>query len=417
MNNRELEGKIKSAVEKAAPDMWERLERDIGYGKGDTITLSDSKRKSKWLGVISGLAAALVLIAAGVFGIVNYNRADEKIVSTVAIEVNPEIILSLNTYNVVLKAEADNEDGKKIIEKTNLEGLQLDLALDSVVASMVKEGYLSDKSNTMLLSVKNDDSVKEKALYYEVMDNATRAMDSENFNGCAVVQRLSLSNEKEVQALAERHNISRGKADFIYLFYKSVKATEDELAKLSVNDLNLIFESDYNHEKYKDSGDITYSGKSSDKKYIGLDKLKEIVFKNADAEEKYVRRFDADFDVEDGIMVYEVDFVFGSTKYEYEVNAISGEILKKETKEYKESEYGAESSKPQLNFITGEDALKIALEDAGIKRSDATDIDAEIDSDDPIKHIDTEFTAGGYDYEYEIASDGRILNRKKELSD
>ena len=69
--------------------MWERIERDIGYGKGDTITLSDNKRKSKWLGVISGLAAALVLIAAGVFGIVNYNRADEKIVSTVAIEVNP----------------------------------------------------------------------------------------------------------------------------------------------------------------------------------------------------------------------------------------------------------------------------------------------------------------------------------------
>ena len=315
MSNRELEGKIKSAVEKTTPDVWESVVRDIGYGKGDTVTMSDNKRKSKLIGFVSGIAAALVLIGAGIFGIINYNRADEKIVSTVAIEVNPEITLSLNTYNVVLKAEADNEDGKKIIGKTNLEGLQLDLALDSVVASMAKEGYLNDKSNTMLLSVKNDEAAaKEKALYFEVMDDAKASMKKAKIDGCAVVQRLSLSNEKEVQALAERHNISRGKADFIYLFYKSVKATEDELAKLSVNDLNLIFESDYNHEKYKDSGDITYSGKSSDKKYIGMDKLKEIVFKNANAEEKYVRHFDADFDVEDGVMVYEVDFVFGSSR-------------------------------------------------------------------------------------------------------
>ena len=124
MSNRELEGKIKSAVEKTTPDVWESVVRDIGYGKGDTVTMSDNKRKSKLIGIVSGIAAALVLIGAGIFGIINYNRADEKIVSTVAIEVNPEITLSLNTYNVVLKAEADNEDGKKIIEKT-MRGLDI----------------------------------------------------------------------------------------------------------------------------------------------------------------------------------------------------------------------------------------------------------------------------------------------------
>ena len=35
-------------------------------------------------------------------------------------------------------------------------------------------------------------------------------------------------------------------------------------------------------------------------------------------------------DYDDGLMKWEIDFVAGNTKYEYEINSIDGTILKKE---------------------------------------------------------------------------------------
>lgn len=64
----------------------------------------------------------------------------------------------------------------------------------------------------------------------------------------------------------------------------------------------------------------------------------------------------------------------------------------------------------QSNTITREQALQIALEDAGFVLSDVMDPDAELDRDSGKLHYDVDFEKNGSEYEYEIdAQTGEIL--------
>lgn len=70
--------------------------------------------------------------------------------------------------------------------------------------------------------------------------------------------------------------------------------------------------------------------------------------------------------------------------------------------------------------ISENDATKIALDDAGFKKSEVTNLvvslDVDDDNDDPTVY-DVEFTADGSDYDYEInAATGEILSRDVEES-
>jgi len=422
MNNRELEGKIKSAVEKNTPDVWESVERDIGYGKGDRVTMSDNKRKSKLIGFISGLAAALVLVAAGVFGIVNYNKADEKIVSTVAIEVNPEITLSLNTYNVVLKVNADNEDGKKVLGTMNLNGTQLDVAINAIIGSMVKNGYLTTDANSVLISVENENKTKAKSLNDEILN----AVKNNDFRFATVVQ--TVANTDKLKTEAEKLNITTGKTEFIHSIKENgAKASKEELSKLSVHELNLIFQTHLNTGKKEGTG---YKGNAVEGKYIGAQKAKEIVLKDAKVNEKDVRDFEVDFDYDYGKMVYEIEFEVGKTEYDYELDAVSGSIFysNKTTPKFDISLNSSDtlstssqnSSTSKLDaVIAPENALGFALMHAGFEKKDVRDVDVEIDLENVENyHYDVEFKINGFEYEYEIdAISGEVIKNHKEKDD
>ncbi len=321
MNNREMEGKIKKAVEKSTPDVWDRVQVNISHGKGDIITMSDKKKKGKLLGFVSSIAAALVLVSLGIFGIVNYNKADLKPVSTVYLEVNPQIELSLNTYNVVLEATPKNEDGKKVLGSMELKDSQLEVALNAILGSMVKNGYLTSDANSVLISVEHESNAKANQLNSEVL----KAVKNKDFRFAAVVQ--TVENTESLKAEAENLNITSGKAEFIHAIKeKGVKASKEELSKLSVHELNVIFQSHVKNSEIKEGTD--YKGTAAQSKYIGTEKAKEIALNAADVNEKNIRAFEVDLDLENGKMVYEVEFKANGYEYEYEINALTGEVIK-----------------------------------------------------------------------------------------
>lgn len=65
--------------------------------------------------------------------------------------------------------------------------------------------------------------------------------------------------------------------------------------------------------------------------------------------------------------------------------------------------------------LTRDEAISIALKNAGLTREEIQDLDVELDRDDGVLHYDVDFEAGGYDYEYEIhATSGKILRSQKE---
>lgn len=420
MNNRELKVNIKNAIEKTTPDVWERVQYDISHRKGEIITMSDNKKKGKVLGFVSGIAAALVLISAAVFGITNYNKADLKAVGSVYLEVNPQIELSLNTYDVVLKATPKNDDGKKVLGTMELENSQLEVALNAILGSMVKNKYLTSDANSVLISVEKESKSKAEQLSNEIL----KAIKNNDFSFATVVQ--TVENTDELKAKAKSLNITSGKTEFIRAIKESgVKASEEDLSGLSVHELNLIFQSNIKKSQAKEGTE--YKGSAAENKYIGTAKAKEIALKDAKVNEKDVKDFEADLDLEKGKMVYEVEFEVGGIEYDYELDAVSGKILASYRQKSEPDTEQSVSSKPSSvannssnktdAIIAPEDALKKALSHAGLSSSKVSDVDVEFDDDD-ILHYDVDFYFDGYDFEYEInAISGEIIKNHKERDD
>ena len=135
--------------------------------------------------------------------------------------------------------------------------------------------------------------------------------------------------------------------------------------------------------------------------------------KNSDA--KFVK---VELDNDDGKKVYEVDFKALGFEYDYEVDALSGAVLKSDKE--KDDDYVApvESEPVAEKEISKADAKKAALNHAGVKQADAYDLSVEYDNDDGKKVYEVEFKSGSYEYSYEInALDGSVISHEKEHDD
>ena len=76
------------------------------------------------------------------------------------------------------------------------------------------------------------------------------------------------------------------------------------------------------------------------------------------------------------------------------------------------------SASPESSRITKEEAIAIALKDAGFTEDQVTRLHAEFDYDDGQPEYDVDFRQGGFEYDYEIhAESGKILSRDKDWDD
>ena len=109
---------------------------------------------------------------------------------------------------------------------------------------------------------------------------------------------------------------------------------------------------------------------------------------------------------DDGRAVYDVEFWTADKEYDYEIDAVTGEIL---SYDYDAEHYTAPAASGTQ--ITSDDAKRIALEHAGIAEADATRFKVELDEDDGRQVYEVEWEVGRTEYSYEIsAADGSILN-------
>ncbi|EKQ53288.1 MULTISPECIES: hypothetical protein [unclassified Clostridium] len=90
------------------------------------------------------IAIALAVVAVSSLGGGVYAHAKTTPVAYVSMDINPSIELGVNTFNEVVSAEAYNEDGKKVLEGTNLVNIKVKDAVDIVISNAVSDGYLKD---------------------------------------------------------------------------------------------------------------------------------------------------------------------------------------------------------------------------------------------------------------------------------
>ncbi len=144
-------------------------------------------------------------------------------------------------------------------------------------------------------------------------------------------------------------------------------------------------------------------------KKLDKNKVKEIILKDLGINDSNVSMH-IELETEHGKKIYEVDFTLENTKYEYEIDAKDGSIIKKEVEKKKEN-----ASENNQNVISIEAAKEKALSDASLDVGSVTFVKEKKDYDDGILVYEIEFyTSKNINYEYEInAVTGEI--RKKQI--
>ena len=415
--------KIKKAFSAATPDVLGSILSDCESQKEKVIYMNQSKHVNKFVKMAASIAAAVVIVLAGTASYFVYS-ANYKVSSTISLDVNPSIEITVNSKEKVLKVLPLNADAEKVVGDMDFSGSDLDITVNALIGSMLRNGYLNELSNSILISVDTKDETEGAELREKLTAEINAILSSDTFDGAVITQNIT--SDKQLQTLADTYGITPGKAQLVSQIVSSNELYSfEELSKLSINELNLLSATG----TLADSSDnIDSTGKASTKAYIGEDKALETALNHANVDKSSALQIKTELDFEDGTMVYEVEFKYNGYEYDYEINATTGDIIKS-GKEYDDDyNHNGNTTKPgnsnsgnsnsTNNYITQDTAKATALNHAGVKESDVLFVKNEFDYDDGRAVYDIDFKYGGYEYDYEIdASTGDILKSEKDIDD
>ena len=401
MKNKEILARLSEEIRSATPDISDRLSLSPHEKRTEVIKMSKSNKIKKW--IIGASAAAVIALAAGIGFAGNQYFS---VATVIGIDVNPSIELRVNKNDTVVKALALNSDAEIILDEMKLKGVDCDVAVNALIGSMLRHGYIDELKNSILISVDNPDAQKSAELEERLINEINSILSGSSVEPAVMAQ--SVSDDASIKSLAEQYGISVGKATLIQKICNADPTkTFESLAGLSVNDLYLIAET----KSISTENSVT-QGTPSSASYITADEAEQAALSHAGISSSDVSYITCELDFDDGIMVYEVEFISGNTEYEYDINALDKSVLKFSTERadnYSQSGQGGSSG--NAASITEAEAQQAAFSHAGI--SGATVIKAEYDRDD--NKYEIEFIAGSYKYEYEIsAADGRVIESEKE---
>ena len=416
MNDQELERKLHAALEHAAPDDVEAVLARLGPQNGKIIPISAPKRRKRILPWIAAACLALA-IGGGVAG-VRYQQAN-AVASVVSLDVNPCVRLEVNREEKVLSATPVNDDANQILDGMDLTGTDLEVAVNAIIGSLLKHGYVDELANSVLISVEDDDLTRGAALEEKLTGEISQVLESASINGAILSQ--SFATDDALQQKAEEYGISQGKAALIQtLVDSSSHLTFESLVGLSINELNLLANSEAAADLTDQSGEqesIRSTGTASQSGYVGVDAATQTALTHAGVQQSQLDYLEADYDYEDGRMVYEVEFGVSGVEYEYDIDAATGAIIKAEQEgQTIQTPAPGQTQQPQggsSGTISSQEARDIALSNAGVALSDTRELEVELESDDGCYKV--EFKSGQYEYEYEISvADGRILSAERD---
>ncbi|MBQ8370389.1 MAG: cell wall protein, partial [Clostridia bacterium] len=285
--------RIKHAFEAVTPDVFDSVLPDLDEQKGLGIVMTQN-RKNTIVKKLSGIAAAVVILAgADIFG--HAYAVSNTVASTVALDVNPSVEIRVNAKEKVLSVDALNEDGRIIIGDMDFKGSDIDLAVNALIGSMLKNGYLNELTNSILVSVDNNDPEKSEALRQRIADEISVILGTDTFTGAVLSQ--TMSHDAAVNEIASANDISTGKAQLIHqITQQNTWYTAEDLAAMSINELNLITMSGGLKLENVDA-----TGTASAKAYIGEEAAKQAALAHAGVAESEITGFEIELDWEAGV--------------------------------------------------------------------------------------------------------------------
>ena len=403
-----MEKELQEAVQNLIPnDLFTRITAELDSkeegAKMEKVLVRRIERKSTSPGLktvmqLAAACVALVLLVGGIF----YYRGNLMVDSLVDLDVNPGIELLTNQKNRVLEAYATNGDGDKVLSGMDLQNVDLQVALNAIVGSMVQQGYMTKDTKGVLVTVQNKDQKKADNLRKLVVKEMEIALSTEDMNA-AVFHQVISSQNNNASAFARKNNISLGKAVFVLnLANKASSLNAKELAKMKISEIAKLV---------------------ADKKIV----IRDIIEYDSD-DSLWENIADAIEDINEG----DDDYIVATTQ---QGTTQVVQVQPTETKAVAQTEtQAATQTQPQTHAqtqpqtqaqtkaqpqhggrISADKAKAIAFGHAGVSAGQVRDLSVEYD-DDGVYEID--FKVGNMEYDYEIgAVDGSIRKADVEQDD
>jgi len=403
MTNEKMEQRLASAVEKTAPNDVNGVLSRCDERKGTVIPMTTKKTtKKRWTTLAAACLALVLLGGGGIF----YQQA-HAVASVVSLDVNPSIELKVSKSEKVLVCTPLNEDAKAILadmgDGADLKGAKLDVAVNAIVGSLVRNGYLSSISSAIMISVEDNDTARAEKLQRELTSTVDGVLQTSEAKASVLTQ--TLTQDAGLAQQARENSISTGKAALVNRVLALNPALKfDALAKLSVEELK----------------DLAEAGAPA--MPIGTDKAMDIAaaaFGKASTAKMAYSAVDPELDESPAHYEVEIKSQTGE-EFEYKVDAYTGAILESKREAADGTEVPVvQPSKPAASGDIGyAKAKSVALNHAGVSEGKAYDLEIELDDEDGRLIYEVEFKSGNMEYSYEInAATGAILKHEAELDD
>lgn len=168
-----------------------------------------------------------LIIVIGIIGFIVWNN--NRVVSTITLDINPSIEINLKRNNKVKRIVALNDAAKSIITK-EYNNKTLDESFDLLVKNLVDKGFVEDHDIDIIIysegKIKNKDVIAKVDLSFEKKGIHTDVI---------VIDKVT----KEDKELAKKYKISPAKVSYINSITKeNGNINKDLLADKSVKELN-----------------------------------------------------------------------------------------------------------------------------------------------------------------------------------
>ena len=166
MKKRDVERALRGMAAQETPEVLGQILRTLGKEQSMELTLKkdpvirmpDEQERADRRGGRTGgrmmvkrmgaLAAAVALVLA--FGAAYLQFSVDSVID---IDVNPSVEIRINRGEKVLSATALNEDAETVLRGMDLRNVDLNVAVNAIIGSMLKNGYLTSAGNAICVSV------------------------------------------------------------------------------------------------------------------------------------------------------------------------------------------------------------------------------------------------------------------------
>ena len=293
----------------------EVLLRSIGKINDELIADAESeantKRKPGWAR-LGTMAACLALVLCT--GIATHAIRSNATAGTFTMDVNPSVEYTIAKSGAVKSIRSLNSDAEAALSGIVPGRQSVEAALTRTVAAYEACGYMKNGEATVLISFDSrlDANAELKASLSAEIQQTLEQADAVG----TLVFHSELTENAEAAKIAEEFHVSLGRADCILTAANKTGLPTDEVARMSLDELL----------KFQEASGIASVSVS---KFISLEEAKKIALKDAKLDEltQKIVFTREELSRNQGNPCYLLEFYTGTNQYFYQIDAKSGSII------------------------------------------------------------------------------------------